>query len=215
MSELGDVDVLRGLLYGHRRANANTSELCRATATVEALVDLLADADVLDRAALDERRDENERRLRGEYLGRGMGVAMQEFETSKYEFEGGAEIDCEGRIPLCGAACCRLPLALSPEDVHEGVVRWDLGRPYMVAQGDDGYCVHMDRCTHRCGVYEQRPIPCRGYDCRKDGRIWLDFERRIVNPRLNDPDWPACLDEERDGGEPARTEACSTISTAR
>jgi hypothetical protein len=31
-------------------------------------------------------------------------------------------------------------------------------------------------------VWQQRPIPCRGYDCRKDERIWLDFEKRIINP---------------------------------
>ena len=61
----------------------------------------------------------------------------------------------------------------------------------------------MDRATHRCGVYEQRPIPCRGYDCREDGRIWLDFERRVVNPAIHDPGWPASLQAEPDG-EPER-----------
>jgi hypothetical protein len=201
-----DVDVLRGLLYAHNRANANTSELCDASATVQALADLLVDEGVIERPAFEEWRQAAAARLQGEYFERGMGVAMQEFDVSKYDFEGGVEIDCENRIPLCGAACCKLPLALSREDVQEGVVRWDLGRPYLIARDDDGYCGHMDRCTHRCGIYEQRPVPCRAYDCRNDTRIWLDFDARVVNPRIHDPDWPACLADE---------DECSTISTAR
>jgi hypothetical protein len=32
--------------------------------------------------------------------------------------------------------------------------------------------------------WQQRPIPCRGYDCREDERIWLDFENGIINPDL-------------------------------
>ena len=31
---------------------------------------------------------------------------------------GGVEIDCEARIPLCGAACCRLGVGLSTEDMR-------------------------------------------------------------------------------------------------
>jgi Fe-S-cluster containining protein len=213
-----ELDVLRGLLYAHSRANANTSELCNASAAVEALSDLLVEAGALDGDELERRRQSTASRLKGEYLARGMAVAMQEFDVSKYEFESEVEIDCENRIPLCGAACCKLPLALSGEDMREGIVRWDLGQPYMIAHGDDGYCVHMDRCTHHCGIYQQRPIPCRGYDCRADRRIWLDFERRIVNPKIHDPDWPASAEE--DGEDPGRSElepqaeTCSTISTA-
>jgi len=190
---LGPPDVIRGLLYTHNRANANTSEVHEANATVQALVDVLAEAGVLDRAALEERRQDTRERLRREYVERGMAVAVQDFEVSKYDFTGSPVIDCEARMPLCGAACCKLPLALSSEDVREGVVKWELGRPYMIARGADHYCVHLDRQTHRCGVYQQRPIPCRGYDCRKDTRIWLDFEARVVNPRINEPDWPKCL----------------------
>ena len=195
MTAIPDVDLLRGLLYAHNRANANTAEAHEANATLEAVVELLVEHGVLERDALEKRRSATGERLKRDYLERGMAVATQDFEVSKYEFEGGVEIDCENRVHLCQAACCKLPLALSREDVEEGVVRWDLGRPYLIAQGEDGYCVHMDRCTHRCGVYDQRPIPCRGYDCRGDTRIWLDFERGVVNPLIHDPDWPACAEE--------------------
>jgi Putative zinc- or iron-chelating domain len=193
---LADVDVLRGLLYAHDRANANTAMLHEASSTLDAVVDALVDAGLLDRASLGERASEAGERRERQFFERGMGVALQQFDQSKYAFEGGARIDCENRVELCGAACCRLPFALSREDVEEGVVRWDLGRPYVIAHDEDGRCVHMDPATHRCGVYERRPIPCRGYDCRNDRRIWLDFEGRVVNPAIHEPGWPASLHEE-------------------
>jgi hypothetical protein len=122
-----------------------------------------------------------------------MAVAIQDFGVSKYRFPGVPEIDCGSRLHLCRAACCKLPVALSKEDVEEGVLRWDLAPPYLLAQRKDGTCVHLDLDTHRCSVYEQRPIPCRGYGCRQDERIWVDFEQRIPNPRLGEPDWPDCV----------------------
>ena len=186
-------ELIRGLLYTHNRANANTAQVHEANAAVQALIEVLEDAGVLDRAALEQHRRDARVRLQREYVDRGMAVAVQEFEVSKYEFTGGPVIDCEARLPLCGAACCKLPLALSTEDVREGVLTWDMGRPYMMARGADHCCVHLDRQTRRCGVYGQRPIPCRGYDCRGDRRIWLDFDARIINPQINDPDWPASL----------------------
>ena len=186
-------ELIRGLLYTHNRANANTAQVHEANATVQALIEVLEDAGALDHAALEQRRRDARVRLQREYVDRGMAVAVQEFEVSKYDFTGGPVIDCEARLPLCGAACCKLPLALSTEDVREGVLTWDTGRPYMMARGADHYCVHLDQQTRQCGVYGQRPIPCRGYDCRTDNRIWLDFDARIVNPQINDPDWPSSL----------------------
>jgi Fe-S-cluster containining protein len=189
-------DIVRGLVYTHNRANANTAQLHQASATLQTLVELLADKGLIDRKQLDTRGVAAAAQLRREFFERGMGVAMQEFDVSKYDFDGGVEIDCESRLPLCHAACCKLPLALSREDVREGVVRWDLGRPYMLARDRDRYCVHMERETCRCGVYDHRPIPCRGYDCRADTRIWLDFENRVINPAINEPDWPTQLMDE-------------------
>ena len=80
---------------------------------------------------------------------------------SKYDFPGGALVDCENRVHVCRAACCKLPLALSKEDVEEGALRWELGQPYMIAHTADGYCVHMDRETRRCGVYGVSARPSR------------------------------------------------------
>ena len=81
-------------------------------------------------------------------------------------------------------ACCRLDLALSKQDIEEGILKWELGKPYMIAKDAEGYCRHLERATCRCTVWQHRPIPCRGYDCRQDTRIWLDFANGIINPNL-------------------------------
>lgn len=194
------IEVQRGLVYSHNRVNANTAELHQACAAIHAIGDLLVERGLLDREEVEARKREAAEQLRQRYMAQGMATAMQEFGTSKYQFQHAVEVDCENRDHLCRAACCKLPLALSREDVREGVVQWELGQPYLIAHAADGYCVHMDRHTHGCTVYAQRPIPCRGYDCRDDRRIWLDFDNHVINPRIREPNWPAFLEEETAGG---------------
>jgi hypothetical protein len=89
--------------------------------------------------------------------------------------------DCREILPICKGRCCKLHFALSTQDLDEGVIRWDYGRPYMIKQRpSDGRCVHSDPEVGFCTVYEHRPRPCRQYDCRKDQRIWADFDQRIL-----------------------------------
>lgn len=190
------MNLQRGLVYTHNRANANTAELHQAYATIQALGELLIERGILQREEVESRQREVADQLRQRYLDQGMATAMQEFGVSKYQFQKEGHVDCENRVHVCKAICCKLPLALSREDVQEGVVQWELGQPYMIAHASDGYCVHMNRETCGCTIYEQRPIPCRGYDCRDDTRIWIDFENMVVNPRIHDPEWPNCLEAE-------------------
>ncbi len=177
-------ETVGGLLYCHSRINANTSKLLESGSFLYALVELLAEKGLLDLKELETRKRAVAARLLDHFLDKGMGVAMQEGEQDKYSFCGTVEIDCENRVHLCKAACCRMSFALSQQDVEEGVVKWDLGRPYLIAQDADGYCRHLDRATQRCTAREHRPLPCRAYDCRNDKRIWADFENKIVNPEL-------------------------------
>lgn len=111
-----------------------------------------------------------------------MGITHQE--KDKYAFES-VQIDCESRLHLCKAACCKLGFAVSKQDVEEGVVKWNFARPYFIAQAANGYYIHMDRNKLNCTIHAHRPVPCRGYDCRKDKRIWADFEAKIVSPELD------------------------------
>lgn len=183
--------VAEGIAYAHARLNATTGRMLDASAFLYALVELLSERGLISIDELDARKDEVGERLVAQLEERGGGVVVQDPELDKYAFEGEVEIDCPSLIPLCQAACCKLPWALSKQDVREGVVRWELGRPYLNERRADGYCCHNDAQTRLCTIREHRPVPCRAFDCRSDRRIWVDFERRIPNPNIGGPDWPA------------------------
>jgi hypothetical protein len=108
----------------------------------------------------------------------------------KYAVASPPDLDCAALFPVCQARCCMLVFPLTPQDLDEGRLAWRYHQPYEIAHAADERCVHQDRATGGCTVYEQRPAICRHYDCRQDPRIWLDFERRIpapldaVRPRL-------------------------------
>lgn len=76
-------------------------------------------------------------------------------------------IDCEtGRRLGCGTYCCRL------------LVRYDEDNRPLSADGTslkncvdkapDGLCVHIDRSTYRCEIWDRRPRVCREYNCNDD-----------------------------------------------
>ena len=90
---------------------------------------------------------------------------------------------CAELIPICHARCCKLRFALSTQDLDEGIIRWDYGRPYMIRQrASDERCVHNDPETRFCTVHQARPKICRTYHCKDDKRIWIDYEKRIPAP---------------------------------
>lgn len=126
------------------------------------------------------------------------------WDQDKYAFVSNVEIDCEARIPYCRAVCCKLTFCYSRQDVDEGALEWNPAAPFRNLKGEDGRCVHQDRSTGFCSVHEIRPIPCRYYDCSRDERIWLDFERMIPRPEVERDDWPWSLD---DGVSPFSDEA--------
>jgi hypothetical protein len=171
-------DPVRGLGFTHKVDMDNRERLRQVSASLQALLELLLARGVIAADDLETRRlRELERqieRARQETL-----VAIGE-PGDKYAVVG-PEIDCAARLPLCRARCCTLLFPLSQQDLDERVVRWDYGQPYQIARRDDGYCVHND-AGGGCGVYAQRPAPCRRFDCRGDARIWLDFDGRIPAP---------------------------------
>ena len=177
-----DAVVAAGIDELCRRPGFDASRADQESAQVAALVELLVAKGLIDADELSRQRGDPESRVEAEYEVMGMKVHVGH-EPDKYAMEGeGVEIDCGSRLHLCRAACCRLRFPLTPQDIREGVVQWQPDQPYMNRQREDGYCVHCSAGGGRCQVYEQRPAVCRRYDCRQDRRIWLDFERRIVNP---------------------------------
>lgn len=183
-------DVAEGVAYLHSRLNATTGRTIEAASFVYALIEILAEKGVLSIHEIDTRKKGVAERILKRFMKYDPGVVLQEPEQDKYALKKTVRIDCEDRIHLCKAICCKMVFPLSRQDIEEGVIRWDLGKPYVIAKKADGYCHHLDRKGLGCTVHTQRPIPCRAYDCRKDSRIWLDFEKKVIHPKINDPDWP-------------------------
>jgi hypothetical protein len=186
-------EIAEGLLYTHSRLNTNTTKTLEAASFLYALIELLSEKGLITIEELDERKRVVGQRLADEFKQRQMGAVLQDPEYDKYTWHKNVEIDCENRVHLCKAACCRLPFALSRQDIREGLVRWQLGQPYLIDQGEDGYCTHLDCSTRGCTIYAQRPVPCRAFDCRNDTRIWRDFAQKIPNPLVDRPDWLECV----------------------
>jgi hypothetical protein len=190
--------VAEGLLYTHSRLNANTSKTLESASFLYALVELMSDKGLISVEELDERKRAVGQRLAEQFRQNGSGVMLQDPEFDKYSFGDEVELDCRSRVHLCRAACCRLPFALSKQDIREGIIHWNLGQPYLIAQNGNGYCEHLEPATCACAVWAQRPVPCRAFDCRQDGRVWLDFEGMVINPKITRPDWPWCEAQEKD-----------------
>jgi Fe-S-cluster containining protein len=182
-----------GMLYAYIGVNANQRKTLEVVTFLYAMNELLSERGLITIDELDERQAAVKERLVEQLRREGSGAVFQDPEYDKYAFEYSAEIDCASRVHLCHAACCLLPFALSHQDVREGIVHWDFGQPYLIQQ-DDGYCRHMERAACACTIYAHRPAPCRGFDCRRDQRIWLDFDQMIPNPDIQRPDWPYCLE---------------------
>jgi Fe-S-cluster containining protein len=186
-------EIAEGLLYTHSRLNANTGKTLEAASFLYALVELMTEKGLISVAELDARKQKVGQRLAAEFQAKAMGALLQDPEYDKYTFQDGVAINCRERVHLCHGACCRIPFALSKQDVREGHIRWELGQPYLIAHGQDGYCEHFDRQGSGCTVYEKRPVPCRGFDCSKDSRIWSDFETMVPKPDILRDDWPGYL----------------------
>jgi Fe-S-cluster containining protein len=86
----------------------------------------------------------------------------------------------------CEAVCCRLPVLLLPGDrPPPRYVDVDSHGLAVMARGEDGWCLALDRAAMSCGIYPDRPQICRdfamaGPDCRSEraGFGYVDPDRR-------------------------------------
>lgn len=99
----------------------------------------------------------------------------------KYEVPN-SDVDCAARIPLCGARCCSFDVTLSAQDVAARDIPFDIEQPYMLPRDPATKRCVCTGADGACTIYERRPGACRAYDCRKDPRVWIDFEARIPAP---------------------------------
>jgi Fe-S-cluster containining protein len=171
-------ELERGLQFANVMLTVNQEASNEAVVYVQAIVDLLIAKGIIRQPELEQPLEQARREIAEAVVPR---VRLGET-GDKYAAGQSIDVDCASRLHLCEGRCCTLKFYLTKQDLDEGVVRWDYGNPYWIRQGTDGYCVHLDREKHVCGVYEKRPYVCRRYECSRDKRIWIDFEQRIPAP---------------------------------
>jgi len=158
----------------------NQENLAEQMGLLNALIELLISKGVIHIHELEQRKEEvvaSLEKVRAEQ------AAVQLTETpDKYDQAHEVSVDCAERIAICQGICCKMWFTLSVQDLSEGIVRWNYGMPYAIAQGEDGLCVHLDREQFTCTIYPNRPLICRSYDCRNDARVWKDYEQKLFNP---------------------------------
>lgn len=179
-----DPELARALIYVHEKLGLGLLEHQELSAHVYALTESLIARGLVDLADIERRKVSAREQMLLSALTHWEGAEILREETDKYGVEG-PPIDCAARLHMCKAACCRLDFVLSRQDLAEGEIRWDVGRPYHIRKREDGWCQHCDPKTKGCGVHPRRPLVCRQYDCREDARIWESFEQRIPNPGLD------------------------------
>ena len=168
-----------GNLFAHSTLTEHAMRINEAAAIVNGLVGLLVERGLIEGdqllAAVDSVRERTEQAGHHAHVGIAVRVERDVEEP---------EIDCEARLPICKAACCRLHFALSVEEVERGgPLRWELGHPYFNRHNADGYCHQWD---DGCGIYDERPSVCRSYTCAGDDRIWKDFDAMELNHEFID-----------------------------
>lgn len=171
--------VERGSLFSHAVLTEQATRANQLEAVVNGLADLLVRLDVIGAEDLVAAVEQTRRQIADAGQQATVDVAIRS-DGSAPVVPAGA-IDCEARLPLCKAVCCRLRFALTVEEIESGPVKWDLGRPYFNRHGPDGYCHRIDGESLGCTVYDERPLPCRQYSCAGDSRIWKDFEAMEIN----------------------------------
>jgi hypothetical protein len=178
--------VERGSMFTQAVLQKSFTRLSLVEAVMGELVEVLTDKGVLSledipgvsaATAAAAGRDEPEPDEDHSAMLRWPAIAIREDPDEPPETEA---VDCDARMATCHAVCCKLKFALSGDEVERGVVKWDIGHPYIIRQSSTGYCCHNSE-GGGCGVYDNRPGVCRRYSCRHDDRIWTDFDNMVLN----------------------------------
>lgn len=172
----------KGLIFANHMSSFNQENIKGNNALLHSLIEILISKGFIHLHELEERKEKVIESFgkNNEHMPK---VHLVET-PDKYTQGNEVCIDCENCHVICKGVCCKLWFALSVQDINEGIVKWDYMQPYGIARDKNGYCIHRDRSNHKCTVYENRPLVCKAYDCRQDRRIWIDFEKKIINQDL-------------------------------
>lgn len=108
-------------------------------------------------------------------------ATAETYRDTRHDGQSGTPVNCEERLHLCKAVCCKLGFALSEAEVEQGIVNWEPEKPFFKRHDADGYCSHLKRDGCSCTIYSDRPKPCHTYSCTHDPRIWTNFAKMELN----------------------------------
>ena len=167
-------------LFAHSVFGKSLTQLSETSVFLHALLDLLLSKGIITEDEFVSATSNVRQELidRGELTGPGIAVQVESPETAT---QSSVPVDCNARMPICQAVCCKLDFALTIEEVEAGSIKWDLGRPYFIRHENHGYCGHNNRETGGCTIYANRPGVCSRYSCANDEQIWKDFEKMELN----------------------------------
>ncbi|MCC6999815.1 MAG: YkgJ family cysteine cluster protein [Deltaproteobacteria bacterium] len=178
-----DRQLDRSALHAHA-AEINTLERVHDLAAwVFSAMELMMQKGLCTQAELREMNNRVKDSLKDRHWSKQVQLSLNGDPRDKYA-QATNPVDCDARMHLCKGVCCYLEHALQVKDIQEGIVRWDHGRPYWIRKNAEGHCVHQERPSGRCGVFEARPLICRLYSCENDQRVWHDFAARIPNSEM-------------------------------
>ena len=181
LEQVGQLEeqVERGNLFTHSALSRQSARINEIESFLYAMIDVFTQKGI---AAPDE-LSEAVRKVREEMLEKGEssypGITLSVDTPQDNEF---IPVNCEERMHICKAVCCKLDFALNAAEIESGKIKWDLGRPYFIRRESGScHCSHIDPATLKCNVYDHRPSVCKKYSCAGDKRIWKDFDKMELN----------------------------------
>jgi Fe-S-cluster containining protein len=172
--------MLNGAMHAHSMFGAITDRINAMEAALYGLADALIAQNALTPAQFQTFTEKVSRAIADSGQNLNGGVALR---VDNPQAPGTQLVNCDERMHICKAVCCKLTFPLSAEEVESGIIQWELGRPYHNRTGKKGYCVHIaekdGQC--RCNIFDNRPKVCSRYSCAHDQRIWTDFEGMVLN----------------------------------
>lgn len=168
----------RSGFFTHSSLSRQAERINEMESFLYGLIDSLLEKGLLDKDQLEEcaKKVREETLQRKEHFYAGIALRVDAPDPEKM-----VPVNCDERMHICKAVCCKLNFTLSVDEIESGKVKWDLGQPYFIRQSSTGYCSQLDPDKKCCSIYSDRPKVCQKYSCAKDERIWKSFDKMELN----------------------------------
>jgi Fe-S-cluster containining protein len=91
-----------------------------------------------------------------------------------------SNVDCiKGRKTGCQTFCCRLLIRLNPDERKPE--KNGLPAKGFIEKNPDGFCIHLDKESHLCAIWHDRPQVCREYSCNPDYLLQIALREPVTS----------------------------------